>query len=74
MTDVQALMAHLPALAAKRDAAPPDSAVRHRYSNLVQQIKRLATYTRPAWAEDDRQTLSFMIKQQIAELQKGNAK
>ena len=39
-------------------------------SNLIEQIGNLATYKRPCWATDERQTLPWMIKQQMRMLER----
>lgn len=37
----------------------------HTYSNLIQQLETMRTYVRPEWATDIRQTLPWMIQQQM---------
>jgi hypothetical protein len=39
-------------------------------SNLIEQIGNLRTYVRPDWATDERQTLPWMIKQQMRMLER----
>lgn len=41
-------------------------------SNVIEQIENLQTYVRPSWATDERQTLPYMLKQQLARLEVGS--
>lgn len=40
----------------------------HTCSNLAEMLKNMETYVRPDWAKDERQTLPWMIKQQMKRL------
>jgi hypothetical protein len=40
----------------------------HTCSNLIQQLEAMRTYVRPEWATDIRQTLPWMIQQQMKRL------
>lgn len=51
-----------------RNAHGFDSPIGHTCSNLIKQIPLIATYQRPAWATDVRQTLPWMIQQQVKRL------
>jgi hypothetical protein len=50
----------------RRDGA--DSRDGHTCSNLVEQLPNLPGYVRPTWAKDERQTLPWMIRQQMKRL------
>lgn len=56
------------ALIARRVAAGADSPEGHTCSNLIEQLENLQTYVRPEWAKDERQTLPWMIRQQMKRL------
>lgn len=45
-----------------------DSPGGHTCSNLVEQLENMRTYVRPEWAQDVRQTLPWMIQQQMKRL------
>ncbi len=53
------------ALIAKRDIGGADTPDGHTCSNVVEIIQALPGYVRPAWATDERQTLPWMLKQQM---------
>lgn len=55
-------------LIVKRYAAGADTPYGHTCSNIVEQLDNLFGYQRPAWATDERQTLPWMIKQQMKRL------
>ena len=56
------------ALIARRVAVGADTPDGHICFNLVEQLQAMRTYTRPAWAVDVRQTLPWMIQQQMKRL------
>lgn len=37
----------------------------HTYSNINEQLENMRTYVRPDWATDVRQTLPYLIQQQM---------
>lgn len=61
------------ALIARRVAAGADTPEGHTCSNLVEQLEAMRTYVRPAWATDVRQTLPWMIQQQMKRLEQAMA-
>lgn len=56
------------ALIARRVRAGARSPEGYTCSNLIDQLERMRTYVRPAWAKDERQTLPWMIRQQMKRL------
>lgn len=56
------------ALIARRVAAGAHSPEGYTCSNLIDQLERMQTYVRPEWAKDERQTLPWMIRQQMKRL------
>lgn len=55
-------------LIARREAAGAESADGHTCSNLVEQLENMRGYVRPDWATDVRQTLPWLIQQQMKRL------
>jgi hypothetical protein len=55
-------------LLALRKAYGAETPMGHACSNVAEALPRMADYVRPAWATDERQTLPFMIKKQIARI------
>jgi len=51
-----------------RNAHGASSAVGQCCSNLIEALCVLPTYVRPAWAQDERQTLPWMIQQEANRL------
>jgi hypothetical protein len=47
-----------------------DTPAGHACSNLIEQMENMRTYVRPEWAQDERQTLPWMMKQQMMRLSK----
>jgi hypothetical protein len=45
-------------------------AIGHAYSNLIEQVTAMDSYVRPQWATHECQTLPWMIKRQMADLQR----
>lgn len=58
------------ALIAKRQAAGWDTPYGHTCSNIVEQLEGMFDYERPEWATDVRQTLPWLMNQQIARLER----
>lgn len=57
-------------LIAKRQAAGAETPYGHACSNIVEILDGLFEYERPAWAKDVRQTLPWLMKQQIERLER----
>lgn len=55
-------------LIARRVREGADSQDGHACSNLIEQLEAMRTYVRPDWATDVRQTLPWMIQQQMKRL------
>lgn len=55
-------------LIAMRVKFGPDAPAGHACSTIVEQMQALRTYVRPSWATDERQTLPWMMKQQMQRL------
>lgn len=55
-------------LIARRSRVGANTPEGHTCSNLVEQLQALQTYVRPEWAKDERQTLPWLIKQQMKRL------
>lgn len=53
-----------------RVAHGAESAIGYRCSNLAEQIVEMATYERPEWATDERQTLPWLMKRQMQGLER----
>lgn len=58
------------ALIAKREMAGAETAYGHTCSNIIEILDNLFNYERPAWAADVRQTLPWMMNQQIERLER----
>lgn len=58
------------AVIAKRLAAGAHTPYGHTCSNIVEILDALFNYERPAWAADVRQTLPWMMNQQIKRLER----
>lgn len=56
------------ALIARRLAAGADTPDGHTCSNLAEMLPGVADYVRPEWAADERQTLPWMVRQQMKRL------
>ncbi|MDB5584831.1 MAG: hypothetical protein JWR80_10007 [Bradyrhizobium sp.] len=59
-------------LIARRIAVGADTPAGHACSTLAEQLPNLATYERPAWAKDERQTLAWKMNEQIERLAPSN--
>lgn len=59
---------HLIALRVKYGAT---TQMGHACSNLIEQMQEMRTYVTPSWATDERQTLPWMMKQQMMQLARG---
>lgn len=57
-------------LIAKRQGAGADTPYGHTCSNIIEQLDGMFSYERPAWATDVRQTLPWMMNQQIERLER----
>ena len=55
-------------LIARRVKTGADTPDGRTCSNLVEQLQEMQTYVRPNWAQDERQTLPWLIKQQMKRL------
>lgn len=56
------------ALIAKRNAYGADTPEGHACSNLIEQAGNMPHYVRPEWATDERQTLPWLMQQQMKRL------
>jgi hypothetical protein len=50
-----------------------DTPAGHACSNLIEQMQAMRTYVPPDWATDERQTLPYLMKQQMQRLAQGVA-
>lgn len=55
-------------LIAKRNAYGADTPEGHACSNLIEQAGHMPHYVRPEWATDERQTLPWLMQQQMKRL------
>jgi hypothetical protein len=56
------------ALIAKREKIGAATKDGQTISNVIEQMENLQGYERPTWAADERQTLPYMLKQQLERL------
>lgn len=52
-----------------REAHGADTPAGHAFSNLVEQIKNMAGYVRPAWATHESQTLPYLMNHQMKRIE-----
>jgi len=56
------------ALIAKRLEIGADTSRGQIISNVIEQLENLQGYVRPSWVSDERQTLPYVMKKQLARL------